>query len=243
MSFRARGNEYIKAANSVVDPVRKIALMDVAARWLRLAAQIDAVHIVAEEGYHASILGGALWLPVERSASVIEFAAKIGAAGRGDAAAGKLVRYSKSRSTRFGGRCAGNRPSGSRGRQISIRFTLSRHLTMMKDDAEDWRAEAQRYVEGVNEDVHYAQRTRGRTGLSSRVLRGARTQRNSRTTPMVSHTSGASFDRILRGAKPAELPVQAPTQFLLTINVQKTPKAIGIDVPPSILSRTDRVIE
>ncbi len=40
---------------------------------------------------------------------------------------------------------------------------------MMKDDAEDWRAEAQRYVEGVNEDVHYAQRTRGRTGLSSRV--------------------------------------------------------------------------
>ncbi len=59
---------------------------------------------------------------------------------------------------------------------------------------------------------------------------------------MVSHTSGASFDRILRGAKPAELPVQAPTQFLLTINV-KTPKAIGIDVPPSILSRADRVIE
>jgi hypothetical protein len=40
---------------------------------------------------------------------------------------------------------------------------------MMKDDAEDWRARAQRYVDGVNEDVHHAPWTRGRKGISSRV--------------------------------------------------------------------------
>ena len=39
--FRARAEEYIKAAHSVPDPVCKLALMDIAQRWLRLAAQID----------------------------------------------------------------------------------------------------------------------------------------------------------------------------------------------------------
>jgi putative ABC transport system substrate-binding protein len=54
--------------------------------------------------------------------------------------------------------------------------------------------------------------------------------------------SAPYVDRILRGAKPAELPVQAPTKYVLVLDL-KTAKALGLDVPLQLQQRADEVIE
>jgi ABC-type uncharacterized transport system substrate-binding protein len=116
-------------------------------------------------------------------------------------------------------------------------------------DITDWRAEA---IAVFGDPATWTERRRiadfasrnrlpSVSGMSDFVVVGGLISYGPNTTETI-RSSAFYLDRILKGAKPSDLPVEQPTKFELVINL-KTAKALGLTIPPSLLQRADQVIE
>jgi putative tryptophan/tyrosine transport system substrate-binding protein len=130
------------------------------------------------------------------------------------------------------------------------RFPLTEiaELSVVFEQLAGWRAEAAIWLAG--QAAAFEQHT-VEPALRARLPVMYAVKRNVRVGGLISYfadnnelfrQAAVYIDKILKGAKPADLPVQQPTRFELTINL-KTAKEIGLAVPPSILVRADEVIE
>jgi putative ABC transport system substrate-binding protein len=129
--------------------------------------------------------------------------------------------------------------------EIANKTDIERAFLQMENDRPDALLPCPSFVLANHRELLFAESLRMRIPLSSFIVanvpRGVLFAYSSSRDEEVKKAANY-VDRILRGANPAELPIEQPTRFELVINLQ-TAKALGIRVPPSILLRADRIVE